>query len=202
MYWQIRLLTAVDENVFPARKPLPWDDCFWPASAWSEARLRFTLGYNSALRTECSRMSYENLLGDTCKRCPGYRDACKLGNLWLQQRGFKAGFRATGFGAFEFNVVAALLLSGTNPSGRPVLSAGYDSFQLFKGVLYYLATRDFMKKPSAINGNVIIPSQCAGKAPMLYDATRGLNILYKMNLWSYQCVRLVLHKVWLWLIRW
>ena len=181
---------------------MPWKNCLQSASevsVRSEVQLKAVSCYYSALRTECSRILYEKLLGDTCKRCSGYRDACKLGSLWLQQRGLKTSFRGSGFGPFEFAATMALLLSSGGSSGRPFLSAGYNSFQLFQGVLRYLLMRDLIKNPVSIGGNVDFPSQSLAKTPMLYDATRGLNILYKMSPWSYQSVRLILLIAWLWL---
>ena len=149
--------------------------------------------YNSALRAECSRMPYEELVRDTCKRCPGYRDACKLGHLWLRQRGYKSGISAKGFGPCEFTTILSLLLSGGGPSRRSILSIGHNSLQLFKGVLRYLATRDLIAKPAVCGDDMDFRLQGSGAVPMLYDAIRGLNVLYKMSPWSYRSVRLIRH---------
>ena len=191
------MLTAIDGDIFPARKPLPWDNCFRLVSAVptdSEASSNSTLLYNSALRAECSRLSYRKLEADVCERCPGYRDACKLGNLWLHQRGYKGGISTHGFGPSEFAILMSLLLSGGISFGRSILSFGYDEIQLFKGVLRYLATRDLIEIPAVFGDTIDFSLHGPSQGPMLYDTTRGQNILYKMSLWSYRSVCLILHS--------
>ena len=195
--WQFRVLTAIDGDIFPARKPSLWDDCFQSASETLGVTVTLSpskLLYNSALRVECSRIPYENLVEDTCKRCPGYRDACKLGNLWLRQRAYQSGINAGGFGPSEFTTLMSLLLAGGGSTKRPVLSVGHDEFQLFKGVLRYLATRDLMAKPAVFGDDLDPRLQGLCTTPILYDAIRGLNILYKMSPWSYRSVCLDLHN--------
>ena len=90
-----------------------------------------------------------------------------------------------GFGGFEWDVLMSLLLEGGGPSGKPVLSASYSSYQLFKATVQFLAGRDLMRPMVMFATDVSSPQD----VPVVYDGKRGLNILYKMTRWSYSLLR-------------
>ena len=81
----------------------------------------------------------------------------------------------------------ALLMQGGGTKGKPMLSRGYDSYQLFKATLQYLSLRDMVASPVFVDSdNVILADH---ERPMLFDGKRGMNILFKMKPWSYATLR-------------
>ena len=94
-----------------------------------------------------------------------------------------------GFGSFEFACITALLLQGGGPKGRPLLSAGYSRYQMFKASLQFLAATDLVKTPLVIGDNPVIDmANTRTSTPIFLDATVGLNLLFKMTPWSYKMV--------------
>lgn len=80
----------------------------------------------------------------------------------------------------------AVLLQGGGAIGKPVLSTGYSSYQLFKATLQFLAARDLVQSPLLFQSNYDIQSK--SDTPLLFDGPRGLNVLFKMTQWSYAMV--------------
>ena len=70
--------------------------------------------------------------------------------------------------------------------GRPILSTGYSSYQLFKAVLQFLSTRDVAQDPLFIQSDALALEDKT--KPVLFDGTRGHNVLFKMTPWSYEMV--------------
>ena len=81
----------------------------------------------------------------------------------------------------------ALLIQGGGTKGKPILSRGYDSYQLFKATLQYLSVRDLAASPVFVHSDSIILVDHDG--PMLFDGKTGMNILFKMTPWSYAMLR-------------
>lgn len=81
----------------------------------------------------------------------------------------------------------ALLMQGGGANGKPILSRGYDSFQLFKATLQYLSFRDIVANPVFVHSDNITLVHHDG--PMLFDGKRGMNILFKMTPWSYATLK-------------
>ena len=129
---------------------------------------------------------YLQFLHDTSIRCNGYKGACLLGRIWLRQRGLGTGLAGGGFGHFELAAMMAVLLRGGGAEGKPVLSPGYSSYQLFKATLQFMATRDLAHSPLLFQCNHSIPSN--SDTPLFFDGPRGLNVLFKMTQWSYAMV--------------
>ena len=126
---------------------------------------------------------YLNLLHQSSKHTGGFKNACILGRIWLRQRGFGGAIPTGGFGHFEWATLSALLLQGGGPRGQSVLSPAYSSYQLFKAVIQYLSTTDFITNPVLFQApEVSVPS---ANIPIFYDGPRGHNILFKMTPWSY-----------------
>lgn len=138
--------------------------------------------YNASLRSECSSLAYLKYLHASSLQSDGFSDACQLGSVWLRQRGLDREF-----GAFEWACTMALLMQGGGTQGKPMLSRGYDSCQLFKATLQCLSLRDLVVSPVFVHSGSITLIDHHG--PMLFDGKRGLNILYKMTPWSYAILR-------------
>ena len=190
---QIRILLAVDRELFPMTKTLPWKILLRPKSAENACSTYPTSPtpfYNSSLRMESSVTSYLRLLHTTSTQCESFKEACMLWTVWLRQRGFGSDLRRGGFGSFESHLVLALLLAGGGPKGKPLLSPSYNHYQLFKGSLQFLASKDLMKETLIMHHEIdegfrrFLPT-----TPLFFDGERGLNVLYKMPPWSYIRVR-------------
>jgi U3 small nucleolar RNA-associated protein 22 len=113
----------------------------------------------------------------------GFADCCVLGRIWLCQRGFGGSIASGGFGHFEWAALTALLLQGGGPTGECVLFSGYNSYQLFKATIHFLANNNLAEKPVIFHApGIAFPST---DMPIFYDGPRGQNILFKMTAWSY-----------------
>lgn len=100
-----------------------------------------------------------------------------------------------GFGQFEWAALISILMRDGGRAGRPILSTGYSSYQLFKATLQFLSSTDLISSPMVIQSpNFKLPQS---KNPMLFDGSRGMNVLYKMSSWSYQLVRVSMCKGWI-----
>ena len=183
---RIRLLIAADANLFPAAKLHPARNCIRTAKL-SDSRENVsklpTAFYNASLRSECLSMSYLKFLHSTSMNADTFPAACVLGSVWLQQRGFGSSLSGGGFGSFEWACTIALLMQMTDQNGRPILSKRYSHYQTFKATLQYLAHRDLVSDPAIVKPGAQSFQETAG--PILFDGTRGMNILFKMSQSSY-----------------
>lgn len=134
--------------------------------------------YNASLRSECSSLAYLKELHASSLQSDGFSNACQLGSVWLRQRGLSPEF-----GPFEWACSMALLMQGGGTRGRPILSRGYDGFQLFKAMLQYLSLRNLVADPVFVHSDEIALVNL--DRPVLFDGKRGMNILFKMTPWSY-----------------
>ena len=185
----VKIILAVAENTFLKEKTLPNSNCLRKLSTKVPQTAKFaapTPFYNATIRSESVVASYLQFLHGTSAKCTNYKDACLLGRIWLQQRGFGTGLAAGGFGHFELAATTAVLLQGGGAKGKPLLSTGYSSYQLFKATLQFLATRDLMQSPLLFQCNHDIQSD--PDTPLFFDGPRGLNIFFKMTQWSYAMV--------------
>ncbi|PGG97841.1 hypothetical protein AJ79_09077 [Helicocarpus griseus UAMH5409] len=188
---RIRILTAIEEDVFPASLTLPTSNNIRKNNGdqdqQNEAERIPTPIYNAALRSEASVSAFLKLQYAASLKCPAFKDACILGRIWLQQRGFGASFAQGGFGHFEWATLVALLLEGGGPNGKPLLSPSYSSYQVFKATIQFLSGKDVIQPFMLHAAGVckMLPSD----VPVFFDGKRGLNILYKMSPWSYALLR-------------
>lgn len=185
---RVRILPTIADNVFPIAKTLPSKNNIRQSlDSDSKINEEATPFYNASVRADASTTSYLKLLHTAATKCDSFRDACVLGRIWLRQRAFSSKFSQGGFGNFEWAALCALLLRGGGPNGKPILSLGYSSYQLFKAVLQFIANRD-LQSPVIVLGSssLSIPTT---KSPCIFDGQRGLNILFKMTPWSYQSLR-------------
>ncbi|KIW28320.1 uncharacterized protein PV07_07995 [Cladophialophora immunda] len=140
--------------------------------------------YNSAIRYAASIPAFDQLIRST--RSSSFDEACRVGQLWLQQRGFSSSTRSGGFGFLEWTIVCALLTRTGGHRGHPLFSKQYSSIQFFKAMLQILGGRDLQEPMLLNNANFDLPSS---DVPVLYDGETGVNILYKMSPWSYDSLR-------------
>lgn len=189
--YRIHIIPVAPDGVFPEDKTIPEKNCIRPKQTGetpAQTALKPTPFYNASIRGDSQATSYLKLLRGALSRTEAFRDACLLGGTWLRQRGFGSHVRNGGFGNFEWAAIMALLLQGGGPAGKPLFAAGYSSYQLFKGMLQYLATRDLVEQPHLYQApGVQIPREDG--APTFFDGLRGMNILYKMMPWAYYLLR-------------
>jgi U3 small nucleolar RNA-associated protein 22 len=108
--------------------------------------------------------------------CAALIDASLLGRVWLRQRGFTGSYCDGGFGDFEWIWLLSYLLSGGGPNGRNGLDVNFSSFQLFRGALNSLVTKD----------------RIVGEQVECVDSESGVNVFFKMTPASYKLVPSVL----------
>lgn len=182
-------MLAASGRLFPIAKTLPHKNCIRSKSLDIQTGKTIAVAtplYNATLRSECSSLSYLELLHETSTQYTSFRDACVLGSIWLQQRGFGTDLADGGFGQFEWACVTAILSRGGGAKGNPVLSKDYNYYQLFKATLQYLAITDLMRDPLIVCSDHL--DLGAHKHPLFFDGERGLNVLFKMTAWSYNTV--------------
>ncbi|KAL8908011.1 MAG: hypothetical protein Q9207_001085 [Kuettlingeria erythrocarpa] len=184
--YRIRILLAASSDLFPVEKTLPTKGCIRHFVAGGQEGPPSPT-YNAVLRSECCSLISLKLLEQSIGQSDAFRGACMLGAVWLRQRGIGSSTRKGGFGQFEWASVISMLMRGGGRTGRPLLSAGYSSYQLFKATLQFLATTDLITAPIMLSGT----NFKLGHAdyPVFFDGFRGLNLLFKMSSWSYRMLR-------------
>lgn len=190
--WQVNIHTSVPHDLFSTGKLLLESNCVRPrkSSGNNDAiEVEPTSFYNSSLRADMLVTSYLKLLHQSSVACESYRDACVLGSVWLRQRGLRASSKKGGFGSFEWNALLALLLLGGGPSGKPLLNGRYSSYQILKATFQLLANRNLVDQPLNIGSGTDAERRSKNVAPVVWDAARAHNILYKMSPWSYELLR-------------
>ncbi len=183
------MLPVISEKQFSISKLLPSKNCVRrgkDATTQTDQNLPPTPFYNATLRSDATVTQYLRLLHDASASCEAFKDACILGRLWLRQRGFGSDLETGGFGHFEWASTMALLMQGDGSKGHRVLSPEYSSYQLFKAMLQFLATRDLTAKPMVVRSNEAGIAKSEG--PVLFDGETGLNIIFTMTPWSYKLV--------------
>ena len=179
----IQVILAADGNLFPISKTLPHKNAVRPTIGVNSHGSLPTPFYNASIRSECSSLAYLKYLHVNLVQTRDFANACILGSVWLRQRGLWDG----GFGPFEWACTVALLMQAGGLKGNPILSKGYNSYQIFKATLQYLAATDLVTNPLLIQPNGF--ESIRTNRPMLFDGVRGHNILYKMTPWSYAMLR-------------
>lgn len=192
--FSINLIVSFPFGVFDTKKLLPDKNCIRVQSDSEE--LPPTPYYNSSLVSLMTYDYYLKFLYANKKSAEAFKDACTLGRLWLQQRGFGSSISAGGFGHFEFAILLAALLNGGGTSGNKILLHGFSSYQLFKGAIKYLASMDLSSGYLSFSSELGETNSCKYNAdagfntPTIFDRSVKLNILWKMTKSSYQALRL------------
>lgn len=182
--YQIRIIPCAPEDLFPKHKLLPTSSCIRAGSQDDATGQTPSPFYNSTLKAESCYVSYLKVIGHAQKTCPAFRDACMLGRIWLQQRGFGGSVSRGGFGHFEWSLLTALLLQGGGRKRVAALSPSLSSTQIFKALIQYLATTDLSKKPLIFGSSKEGIDAAREPGPVIFDAVRQLNVAYKMSSWS------------------
>jgi len=184
--WRINILPCIHLDTFAQDKLIPIRNCIRAAGKEQSAPTSF---YNSSLRADMLVTPYLKLLHDSAKTCPAFRDACLLGGTWLRQRGIGASIADGGFGAFEWSALMACMLQSGGSGGKPLLSQGYSSYQLFKATIQVLAMRDLSKQGLTIGQDAGDVKAVGDGTPLVWDVVRAHNILFKVSPWSYNTLR-------------
>lgn len=128
--------------------------------------------YNAAILADTLHLPHLVYLHTVSQACPAFADACLLLKTWAFQRGFGSGGRLTpkhsledrrrlvaGTASLRFilTMILAHLLQGeekrtgwkrdTTNAGRSKLANSFSSYQLFRGVMDWLAKHDFKANP-------------------------------------------------------
>ncbi|KAK5625595.1 hypothetical protein RRF57_001311 [Xylaria bambusicola] len=183
--YEIRVIPNAPEGFFPMSKLLATGSSIRrnETEDSKDAKLP-TPFYNSTLKSESQFVSYLKLLHRATNTCASFRDACILGRIWLQQRGFSGDAADGGFGHFHWAVLMALLLQTGGRKGEPVLSPSLHASQLFKATLQYLASSHLHKKALVLGSAPKNPEAIRQNGPVLYDSAREINIMYNTTTWS------------------
>ena len=188
--YRTRILLAAPFDLFSPHKVHPWRNCVrvrFDGDSIIRSRLKPTPLYNSTICSDSTLSNYIELLSSTSAKSSGFRDACLLLSIWLHQRGFSSSLCEGGLGYFEVSVIMALLLNSGGPEGNGPLPTGCTSYQLFRALLHFFATTDLVKVPVMVEfQNRPEESTLKPSLPIFFDGTCGLNLLFKMTLWSYK----------------
>ncbi|PNY24405.1 U3 small nucleolar RNA-associated protein 22 [Tolypocladium capitatum] len=189
--YSIRVVPCAPDELFPWSKLTPTSRCNRSGDGdENKSNSAATSFYNSTLNAERTFIPYLRVLAHAKTECPAFADACILGRIWLQQRGFGGAISQGGFGHFEWAAVVALLLQMGGRNGQAALSTSLSSTELFKAVIQFLSTTDFNKKPFAFGASKTDPKAIRESGPVMFDPTRELNILFKMTSWSASLLQL------------
>ena len=187
--YTFRLLVGLPSQSVPREKTLPSKNCLKQlAAAESTKQGQPTPFYNSAISLASAIATQDSRIWDAVAQSSAFAEACRVGQLWLRQRGFSSSVQAGGFGASEWASMCALLLEKGGHHDRPLFSKQYSSLQFFKAMLQLLGGRDLLKQPMLLSVAAKLELGLPD-VPMLYDGTTGVNVLYKMSPWSYHSLR-------------
>ncbi|CAO1620650.1 unnamed protein product [Sympodiomycopsis kandeliae] len=161
----IRIHLTHEVGIFPVGRLAPSRNNFRTSSDETTQQAP-TPRYNSAILADSLQTPHMVYLHATAKACPAFADACALLKVWSFQRGFGSGtatkaVRRTVLGTdnarFVLTMILAHLLHGqaTNSSSRGLdllasrakLSNSFSAYQLFRGVIEWIANHPFNEQP-------------------------------------------------------
>lgn len=184
---RIRIHLAHEAGLFPPTRLAPSRNSVRVGGGNAEessSSLAPTPRYNGAVLLDSLHLAHLVYLHATAKACPAFADACLLLKTWAFQRGFGSGTRdkfrsssqsragsrrrlvaGTGSARFLLTMVLAHLLNGEEKvpgkasTNRSKLANGFSSYQLFRGVVDWLGTHDFVAQPvfmkAPVNASVV-----------------------------------------------
>lgn len=180
--YSIRIIPCATDNLFPYSKLTATSSNLRTDDASTDKKTNTTTPfYNSTLNAERTYIQFLRVITSVKKECAGFTDACALGRIWLQQRGFGSALSQGGFGSFEWAAITALLLKSGGRNGQAALSTALSGTELFKAVIQYLASTDFTKKAVILGSTTADTNNMKESDPVLFDGAREVNILYKMS---------------------
>ena len=198
--FSINLIIGFPYKVFEAKKLLPNKNCIRIAKEDDETPLPATSLYNYSVLSTTAYEPYLKYLYKCKKQTEAFREASVLGRLWLQQRGFSSKISQSGglggFGTFEFTTLMTVLLNGGGENGNKILLHGFSSYQLFKGVIKYLATMDLCTDGHLQFHSDITYTDAVSKyvqegfqTPTIFDKSTKINILSKLSVSNYNLLK-------------
>lgn len=195
----INLIVGFPYGLFDPKKLLPNKNCI----RVQQDNTTPTPFYNFSVLASTTHDHYLKNLYKSKKQTEAFKEACVLGRLWLKQRGFTSKISYSGslggFGPFEFAILMSALLNGGGVNGNRILLHGFSSYQLFKGVIKYLATMDlcsegYLQFYSDLNSTTTLPTskyiEEGFQTPTIFDKVTKVNILNKMSHNSYQILKI------------
>ncbi|PHH71877.1 hypothetical protein CDD80_4920 [Ophiocordyceps camponoti-rufipedis] len=191
--YNVRLIPCAPDELFPWSKLTPTSSCNRSGEGdTNPGRSAATPFYNSTLNAERTFISYLRLLSHAKNQCAAFADACILGRIWLQQRGFGGAISKGGFGHFQWSVVLALLLGMGERSGQALLSSSLSCTELFKAMIQFLSTTNFVDKAFTFGASTGQKSDKSVRegGPVLFDSGRNLNLAFHMTSGSAKLLRL------------
>ncbi|KAG1460713.1 hypothetical protein G6F56_005886 [Rhizopus delemar] len=134
----IRILPSVDLAAFPKHRLAPGKSSVKTSDISSA-----TPHYNASMLMDTSYTSNLTFLYQHSKICTEFKSAVLLARTWIHQRGLDK----VGFTPFLFTMVMSYLMQGNKDGADKKLSSTHSSYQLFKGTLDFISTRDFKAEP-------------------------------------------------------
>ncbi|EPX72400.1 nrap [Schizosaccharomyces octosporus yFS286] len=171
---------------FPTSKLLAHKNCLRNLSADEE--LLPTPFYNASILEDQSTLYYRDLVKKYSINSQ-FIEACGLGSVWLNMRGFCSGMHQYGFGHREWCIMLSLLMSASGLPTGSVLSAYLNATQLFKGVLQVLSSDSLSNSLHKVNHDKSPLAIVDQSSPTFIDCSTGLNLLYKMNQTYLDCLK-------------
>ncbi|SMN17984.1 similar to Saccharomyces cerevisiae YGR090W UTP22 Possible U3 snoRNP protein involved in maturation of pre-18S rRNA [Maudiozyma saulgeensis] len=198
--FSINLIIGFPYKIFESKKLLPNKNCIRIAKEDNDTPLPATSLYNYSVLSASAYESYLKYLYKCKKQTEAFREASILGRLWLQQRGFSSKISQSGglggFGTFEFSILMTVLLNGGGENGNKILLHGFSSYQLFKGVIKYLATMDICTEGHLQFHSDITYTAAVSKyvregfqTPTIFDKSTKINILSKLSVSNYNILK-------------
>ncbi|AMD20722.1 HDL022Cp [Eremothecium sinecaudum] len=197
--FSINLIVGFPYGVFESKKLLPNNNCI---RVDKDSKIP-TPFYNFSILSATTHEHYLKYLYTTKKQTESFKEACILGRLWLNQRGFHSNSSHSsslgGFGHFQFSTLMAALLNGGGVNGNKVLLHGFSSYQLFKGTIKYLATMDlssdgYLEFYSEIDSSATVATSKyvneGFQTPTIFDKTTKINILSNLSVNNYEILKL------------
>jgi len=187
----LKISVGFQSDAIPVARTLPTKNCVRLQHATGNATdgegLPPTPFYNSCIRRLASTTMVDQLLTNVSQKCAAFNDTCRLGQVWLRQRGFGSPVSRGGFGFEEWALTCALLLYGGGARGQPLFSHRYSTIQLFKAMLQFLAGKDLLQ-PMILNGppGLELP---VSLSPVLLGGAAGYNVFYKVTPSSYRVLK-------------
>ncbi|KAL9089368.1 MAG: hypothetical protein Q9159_002584 [Coniocarpon cinnabarinum] len=172
----------------PTSAPYPIDRIEPDTNCLRSLRPSSTPFYNASMLHDVAQGRLHNLLERAKETCSGFEDACRLGAIWLRQRGYSSLFSSGGFGDKEWSTLIALRLMRGSDAGLPMLLPSLDGLQLFRATLQFLAMQDLVRKsPESLTA--VPEGERKNLTPVLFVPDLKYNLFYRMSRWSYDRLR-------------
>lgn len=131
----IRILIGIPADTFTTRKLAPGRNNLKK----DNPNQKSTPYYNQAILADTGYITHLNFLHFYCKQAHGFRNAVKLGKVWIQQK-----LNCTGFSGFIFSMLLAYLLQDNSKKFR--IPKETSDWQMFKVMMEFLAKNDFINE--------------------------------------------------------